>query len=216
MELSNVTDAEKLHMQLKTLISLISSEIVDAPSLTNILYSGLDSDDPEKILKAQTVTRVNTFSIIPYRPATIKGVWFDSLSLQSSRLRSIYSSNSEMFLMSIDRNSSTPQSFYFNSEDYICTGIVKFDAAQRTFKGYFIDSTQVMYRTYKTGAESVKIPFNTGSSFFYSETIRNDAIQLFFSKKSNDNVSMMNTNLIPSNLQIKIIQEVAQEMNIAI
>lgn len=213
-----IMDASQFHQRMKTIVDLVDSEIICHPLLNVVTYSGIDSDDPVKVSPKRSVPIIKPSTLIPLRSATIKGVWFDTVGdYGKSRLRNIYSSGSEIFTQGIERNSARKNEFYFNSENWQCSGIVKFDNATRAFSAYFKDSAHSMFRIYAPdGKESMKVPINAESEFFYSTGIQNEAIQLFFTKKTVEPVQKQTSDIIPRHLSVEIMKKVGYDVNFSV
>ena len=209
---------------IQSIISVIPNYLLSFPVMNIIRYSGLESDDPVQVSSQIPHSMIKLDDIIKPREAFIRGVWFDSFEVNFSRKRTIYKSDSEIFIVEVSRwkKPGTKQTFYsanleIKSEDYECVGVVTLGEFANEFESFFVDKFCVSnraYRAFKPGKESVTYAMSEANNEHFEKACKSESILLFYAKKSVENPENAFSRAIPKYLKKIVLSDYAKELKV--
>ena len=207
---------------IKSIIYVINDLLMGPPTMSTIRYGDLNSDDPVSVTHKGPAVPIKIEHLRPSGQALIKGVWMDSFEKPNIRKRTIYESNSEIFMIEVERwTKPTGYKFVFNSSDlelnsreYNCLGAVTLTDYAFCFKSIFIDSfnSNGAFRSLIPGNESKTELISEGNMKMFDRAIKKESVLLFFSKKSTEAPKTIYSKSIPNNLFKKVSSEYAQQL----
>ena len=207
----------------RRMINATSNFSIDYPHVNRVIYQNLDSDDPIKIMTLKMPVLIKPKEIIPQREAFIKGLCFDTLEKSILRKRTIFKSESDMFVVEVERWPKIDGRTHFDGNsvkfsigsDYFCSGVVTLGKTSDQFESLFVDSffRNAAFISQQPGKVSLRYPFNDSNNAYFEKCIESESVMLFFSKKVSDKPPQIFSEAITSILYKAVLIDYADDLN---